>query len=316
MKLEDIGFYTLSDFRVAQTSEKSPLWRCELLLTSKCNFNCTYCRGTKSDADISLSEAKSIIDYWSDNYLKNIRFSGGEPTLVSWLPDICSYARSRCISRIAVSTNGSANREVYASLLKSGVNDFSVSLDSCCSIIGDRMSGTSNMWNKVIGNIRYLSKRTYVTVGVVITDDNIEELENIIYFASDLGVSDIRIITAAQFGNRLDSVEIDSHILNRHPILKYRVENLKRQRDVRGIVSSDSHRCALVLDDMVVRGNQHYPCVIQMREGGLPIGVVGENTRKTRKRYFLDMDTHKDPICKKNCLDVCVDYNNKYINQG
>ena len=43
MKLEDIGFYTLSDERAANASEKSDLWRCEILLTDKCNFNCIYC---------------------------------------------------------------------------------------------------------------------------------------------------------------------------------------------------------------------------------------------------------------------------------
>ena len=44
MKLEEIGFYTLDDERAKHASETSPLWRCELLLTNKCNFHCPYCR--------------------------------------------------------------------------------------------------------------------------------------------------------------------------------------------------------------------------------------------------------------------------------
>ena len=81
MKLEDIGFYTLSDSRVKQLSATSPLWRCELILTDRCNFKCPYCRGIKPQiGDISLDDAKNIVALWSVAGLKNIRFSGGEPT--------------------------------------------------------------------------------------------------------------------------------------------------------------------------------------------------------------------------------------------
>lgn len=46
MKLEDIGFYTLSDARALSASEYSPLMRCELIVTSRCNFRkkCRYSR--------------------------------------------------------------------------------------------------------------------------------------------------------------------------------------------------------------------------------------------------------------------------------
>jgi len=44
MDLKEIGFYTLSDDRAKQASETSPLQRCELILTARCNFRCPYCR--------------------------------------------------------------------------------------------------------------------------------------------------------------------------------------------------------------------------------------------------------------------------------
>jgi len=45
MKLEDIGFYTLSDERAKNTSINTSLKRCEILITDKCNLKCPYCRG-------------------------------------------------------------------------------------------------------------------------------------------------------------------------------------------------------------------------------------------------------------------------------
>jgi molybdenum cofactor biosynthesis enzyme MoaA len=56
MKLEDIGFYTLSDARAFNSSYNSDLMRCELILTDRCNFKCVYCRGLKENlkGDMSL----------------------------------------------------------------------------------------------------------------------------------------------------------------------------------------------------------------------------------------------------------------------
>jgi hypothetical protein len=104
---------------------------------------------------------------------------------------------------------------------------------------------------------------------------------------------------------------ISEEILNAHPILKYRVANIKNERNVRSLKSGDSHRCWLINDDSVVCGDYHFPCVIYMREHGEPIGKIGPDMRNERVEWGRTHDTHADPICQKNCLDVCIDYNNK-----
>ena len=312
MKLEDIGFYTLEDERAKNTSVSSPLWRCELLLTNKCNFNCPYCRGTESDANISFEQAKKIIDLWSSQGLKNVRFSGGEPTCVDWLIDLVLYAKKSGIEKVAISTNGSRDIEYYFRLYYAGVRDFSISLDACCGSFADSMSGVCGVFNNIVSSIRYLSKLTYVTVGCVFDETNVKQSLETVLFADSLGVHDIRIISAAQYNQALDFVKMIPHnILDKYPILNYRVNNFLAGRNVRGISKHDNHKCPLVLDDMAIRGDYHYPCIIHMREGGKPISKVGDNMRIERYEYYIKHDTHKDNICRKNCLDVCVDYNNK-----
>jgi len=64
---------------------------------------------------------------------------------------------------------------------------------------------------------------------------------------------------------------------------------------------------------MAVAGNYHFPCIIYMREGGDPVGLVPETPeelREQRLRWVLGHDPRSDPICRQNCLDVCTDYNN------
>lgn len=321
-KLQNIGFYTLSDERAKTSNVASQMKRCEMIITEYCNFKCPYCRGLDQSIygerrmkQLSLEEIKKNIDYWCQNIpLENIRFSGGEPTLHKDIVEIVSYAKSKGIKRIAISTNGSNKWELYEKLIDAGCNDFSISLDACCSSEGDKMAGgVYGAFDVVVENIKNISKRTYVTVGVVLTPENIMETVKIVEYAHSLGVSDIRIITAAQWNEQIEAMnKIPEEFLNAHPILKYRVNNFRNGINIRGINENDSHRCGLVLDDSVIAGDFTFPCVIYMREKGNPIGRIGANMRQERLEWFNNHNTFEDPICRKNCLDVCVDYNNKF----
>ena len=289
------------------------MMRGEIIISDSCNFHCPYCRGIRKDCqgEIPLSKIFKIINYWTP--IENIRFSGGEPTLYPHLLEVVHYARRKGVKRIAISTNGSANLSFYQELIRSGANDFSISLDACCSSKGQEMAGVEGLWEKTIENIRALSKLTYVTVGMVFTPENLKQAKESVCFAHNLGVADIRIISSAQYNKALtELINIPENILKCHSILNYRVNNYKQGRNVRGIKGQDYYRCPLVLDDSAIVGDYHFPCIIYLREQGEPIGNIGPNMRRERHQWFLRHNTHKDIICKNNCLDVCVDYNNKF----
>ena len=314
--LNKIGFYTLTDERAKTASNTSPMMRCEMILTNKCNFRCPYCRGLSGDANTVLSrnEIMQGLGWWIEDGLKNVRFSGGEPLLHKDLVDAVRLCADNGVKRIAVSSNGSLPTKKYDILLDAGVNDFSISLDACCSADGDIMAGVAGKWTKVIENIKYLSTKTYVSVGIVVTNNNIEHVCDTILFAHMLGVTDIRVIPATQFTRQnTKSLEgISEDVLSAHPILKYRVNRALLGHSVRGISKTDAHRCYLVLDDSVIAGSNHYPCVIYMREMGNPIGKVGSKMREERVVWSINHNCYNDAICRNNCLDVCIDYNNVY----
>lgn len=257
-----------------------------------------------------MYQARKIVNLWADDGLRNIRFSGGEPTLYHGLKELVELAKARGIARVALSTNGSASAAQYRELISAGVDDFSVSLDACCAEDGDKMSGgRKGAWETVVANIRLLSPETYVTVGVVLTAENAARTEEIIRFADSLGVSDIRVIPAAQDGCKLPTIAVAEDLLEKYPILRYRETNLRKGKAVRG---NPVKRCGLVLDDMAAMGKDHYPCIIYMREGGAPIGEIGPMMREERADWYKNHDCTTDPICAGNCLDVCVDYNQKF----
>jgi MoaA/NifB/PqqE/SkfB family radical SAM enzyme len=319
MEMEKIGFYTLSDERCRNLSETSRMMRCEMILTDRCNFRCTYCRGLKplASGDIRMEDAEACIREWAKDGLRAIRFSGGEPTAYAGLPALVALSKRLGVEWIAISTNGSARRELYQELVDLGANDFSVSLDACCAETTDRMSGVRGKFETVTENIRFLSTISYVTVGVVLNEDNIQEMVRTVRLAHSLGVADIRLIPSAQTGRELDVAEdIGEEILNAHPILRFRVGEAKKGHTVRGLDESSSDRCYLPIDDSVVANGHHYPCVIYLREGGDPIGKVGPDMRRDRIEWSRKSNPKGDPICSRNCLDVCEMHNRKCRKEG
>lgn len=319
--LSNIGFYTLSDERCKNASVHSPIYRAEILLTDRCNFKCPYCRGLKPElkGDRKFDEIIEILAWLFFNKLINVRFSGGEPTLDKNLLDYIILCRNNKVKRIALSTNGSADLDYYKELIKYGVNDFSISLDACCASTTDIMAGKQGQYNTIIDNIRELSKLAYVTVGIVFNEQNISQLSNTVVLAKELGVSDIRIIPSAQYNkeNIIGNLQFD--FIDKFPILKYRLNNHNNGVSIRGLQESDNKRCPLVLDDIAIAGNYHFPCIIFLREQGQAIGeIINQETgninciRKDRELWYQTHNCYEDNICRNNCLDVCRAYSNKY----
>jgi len=201
-KLENIGFYTLSDARAKNASELSQMKRCEMIINEHCNFKCSYCKGLAKEVfadrkrkELTLDEIKSNIDIWCKTEpLENIRFSGGEPTYHKNIVEIVAYAKEKGIKRIVISTNGSNRKELYERLINAGCNDFSISLDAADQVTGDMMAGNiAGAWNKVVDNIKWVSKQVYVTVGVVLNPDNVNGFIDIVNYASSLATANLFI---------------------------------------------------------------------------------------------------------------------------
>jgi molybdenum cofactor biosynthesis enzyme MoaA len=317
VRLNEIGFYTLNDERAQNISTSSPLWRACFLVTSRCNFSCAYCNGLSCDKDLDFDVFKTILaDMCNNHSLKNIRFSGGEPTLHPQLLDMVKEARSyKCIDRIAVSTNGSADLNYYKQIIAAGVNDFSISCDTCDSVVGRELAGCQDTtWHKVISNITELSKLTYVILGITINEKNCHNIKQILEFADSLGVADMKLSTSTHWNKPIPNLEtIPEQILNRHPILKYRVSHFKKGRNVRGLTEHDCHKCLLVQDDIIIVGDKHYACIVQARERASAIGKLASvaQMRKERLEWAMARDTFEDPVCKHFCMDIFIDCNNR-----
>ena len=317
MRLDDIGFHTLTDERARNASVSSPLWRLCFLITGRCNFSCPYCNGLRCNDDMGFDFLKSILDDAAQNHdLRNVRFSGGEPTLHPRLLDMVKQARScKSVDRIAISTNGFADFSLYESLVASGANDFSISCDSCDPQTVAELAGGIDVWTRVSSSLAALSKIASVMAGITVSEKNLHEVKDVVEKLDALGVSDMKLSTSTHFNGAIPGLEkISSEILDRHPVLKYRVTNFLAGRNVRGLRDGDCGKCMLVQDELIIMGDRHYPCIVHAREqAAAAIGNVKTvaEMRKERLAWALGRDSHLDMVCKKFCMDIFIDCNNR-----
>lgn len=310
--LENMGFYTLTDARCAGTTAKSPLGRCVLVITERCNFACPYCR-THTGRHLRIEHAEQVIRLWAEQGLFALMLTGGEPTLHPDLLSMVTFAKGLGIRRVGLGTNGAADPNLYLRLADAGVDDFSISLDADNAADGALLSGREpSIWHKVVDNIRRLAARTRVTIGVVVTEANAGRAAEVVRFALDLGVADVRVNPAAQYTRYLPPMDLDPGLVKSHPILAWRMRNRAQGIGVRGLADHDPDRCWLVLDEMTVKGDEHYPCFIYLREGGRPIGPFGHDVREQRARWMQGHRPKADPICRSHCPDCLLAFNRRF----
>ena len=309
--LDGIGFATISEARARDLRTDSPLSRCTLVLTETCNLSCAYCRKQRGPA-LATERALHILREWAKGGLGSLMISGGEPTLHPGLPQVVATARELGIAHIILASNGTAPRQLYLDLLKLGLNELSVSLDS-----GDeqRSGLLPGQWETIVDNIRALAQETRVVVGLVV-HARVDRLLDDLMFIDSLGPADIKLTPSSQMTDR-SAFRVLSNLpgtlLQKYPFLKYRVERYLAGQWARGLAAQGTGRCWLTLDDMVVSGQHHYPCYIYYREGGNPIGVFQdlERVRAERCQWMQQTDTHADCICREMCVDFYHQFNQR-----
>ena len=73
-------------------------------ISSRCNRNCSYCYGPKKENELSIVQAKKIVDLLKSQGIKQIGITGGEPLLYPYIEELINYIYD-CGIKIYLSTN-------------------------------------------------------------------------------------------------------------------------------------------------------------------------------------------------------------------
>ncbi len=101
-------------------------------LWKTCNFKCKFCFGTFNDIkqnNLKVKDAKLMLQKVIDFGFEKITFSGGEPTLCDYLPELLRLAKKGGMTTSIV-TNGSLLNEQWLKSVQKYLDWIAISIDS------------------------------------------------------------------------------------------------------------------------------------------------------------------------------------------
>jgi AdoMet-dependent heme synthase len=184
-------------------------------VTRKCNLFCKHCyRSSGPEIDpvneLDTQEGKLLINQIKRAGFKIIILSGGEPLLREDIFELASFASHNGL-KPALGSNGMLITPDKAENLKlSGISTVSISLDSVNSKFHDDFRNFNGAWKGAVKGIKNSIKSGLrVQINTTLTENNFDQFENIVDFASNLGVKAVHPFFLVPTGRGID-IESDT----------------------------------------------------------------------------------------------------------
>lgn len=172
-------------------------------VTNKCNLRCIHCHlssGVPLKDEMTTIEIFEVIDEAIGMQLKQLTISGGEPFIRDDILAILEYAHEQPIERLVIITNGTLITEEMAEKLKSCEVDVQVSLEGAKKETHEFIRGRGT-YDKTIRGIKTLVHAgVYTRIGMTITKNNMDEMEEMAEFAKNMGLRDLHFIILQEKG--------------------------------------------------------------------------------------------------------------------
>ena len=306
MELELSNYWDDFQIRVNSTidclkrKELPQLERLTVHLTESCNFHCEYCNMRFSKRTMDESLARKIVDEYVEMGGRTIHFTGGEPTVVPYIEDIFTYAKSKGLT-VSSNTNG------YKRVSTENVDKLKASFDTPYA---DKFNSTMGVkaFERVVENMKEYSKtmkNKMLSITAVLNRKTYRHMLELAQFVQE-NFDVYNLYYSNYKGSNLEFAftdeEIDDMFENYIPkVLKYFREtgNTYSYKQL-SLYKKDDFRNV----DCRFEENKHVPCYIQLSE--MTIDVDGNcydcshlyrDGIKPEEMISVKLDT------LKNCFD-------------
>ncbi len=163
--------------------------------TNRCNLRCRHCYQSSglemSTSELSLDEKLKLIDQLNRMFVPMVALAGGEPTLSNHLEPVLARCQNYGIHTTIATHGALLTKARCKQLAELGVRYIEVSLDSIDPEAHDLFRGIPGTWKRAVQGIRNVVETEGLRAGIAmcITRENAHELESMLQFAVDLGVS-------------------------------------------------------------------------------------------------------------------------------
>ncbi len=169
-----------------------------VLLTNACNLKCKHCSvnaGKRLKNELEKNHFFYLIDQISEMMIPSITFTGGEPTLVEFLPELINYASKKPM-RVGLMTNGLKINKAYAKLLvENGLSHVNISIDGIKEKTHDNFRGVAGSFKKALEAIKiFRNWDIYVETTTVIHKGNCDEIRELVKLGKRIGINNMKFI--------------------------------------------------------------------------------------------------------------------------
>ncbi|MBC8494798.1 radical SAM protein [archaeon] len=171
-----------------------------IAITNSCNFRCGYCSPTEKGGfgegfgtenqkpDLEDLEEKVLIA--EEEGITKVRITGGEPLVVKGIMDLLTFFENKTSLEYALATNGSLVGKHIDALSDLSRLDLRISLDTLHEQKFNEICGVEGQYKIVMDNIHALTDVGILKrVAMVVTSENVDEVESMIDFCEELGIN-------------------------------------------------------------------------------------------------------------------------------
>ncbi|MCW4033969.1 MAG: radical SAM protein, partial [Candidatus Bathyarchaeota archaeon] len=197
----------------AQSTEKYVPLVVSWNVTLKCNLKCSHCYINAKDTDfgneLSTDAAKMLIHQITEVSKPLLILSGGEPLLRDDIYEIIRYGADRGM-RMGMGSNGMLIDDKVAKKLKdAGMWTVAISLDSSIPERHDEFRGVKGCWERAVNAIKALKAAGLeVQVNCTVTQQNYDEVDDIMALAEELGVDNFHLFFLVPTGRGTELEDI------------------------------------------------------------------------------------------------------------
>ncbi len=164
-------------------------------VTHRCNLTCRMCgiwRYGKLEEELSLEQVEQMAARMKRLGVFQLALGGGEPFMREDLEEVVGILLGHGLN-VRLLTNGvDIAPERLERLVKAGLRDFAVSLDSLYPARFDYICEREGAWEEVVHTLTHMAallhgKRAMPAINCVVSHLNLEELQEITWFAQALG---------------------------------------------------------------------------------------------------------------------------------
>lgn len=205
-------------------------------LTEACNLRCIYCmpEGNLSfnqNNGLKDEELKEVIDIFSTLGLKKLRFTGGEPLLKKGIVDLINYAHLKGVKKIAITTNGVLLSRYLEDLVRAGLTEINVSLDSLDEKVFFDITRGGNLKDVLESIKKAIALGITVKINaVIIKDINEKDFIDLCKFSIE-NKADVRFIELMPIGEGVKYTGISGKVLESKLKENFNVEKCSNGQD-------------------------------------------------------------------------------------